>query len=1033
VDEGLDPAKAVTQYSIDAWTTENGLPQNTVNAIQQTPDGYLWFGTYEGLARFDGVRFTLFRKGRPAGLREDGVRALCVDSVGALWVGTNGGGLTRLLNGEFSHHSPGEGPANDMVWALAPDPDGGVLVGTNGGNVYRLRDDRFEKIDASPALHAVYALERGRRGDLWVGTQGGGLRHRAPDGTWRTWTTQQGLRSNFVRSLLEDADGGLWIGTLGGGLSHLGEGRLRSWGLAEGLPDDVISDVRKDRNGTLWMATRRGVVRFRDGRADVLGEAQGLAHDVAYTLYEDREGSLWVGTAGGGASRLRDGTFTTYTTREGLPDNYVYPIFQDPEGAVWVGTGSGLARFANGRFERFTTADGLCHEVVRSVWSGAPGDLWVGTYGGGVCRRQRGRWVRYTTAEGLVHDSVRAVLGTRDGSLWAGTVGGLGRLRAGGWSRYTTADGLPSNSVIALAEDADGTLWVGTDGGGLARSRDEGFEAVTVGLPSNVVLALLPDPDGPLWVGTTGGLAWVTAGRVHAVTAGAGLPADPIHQIVDDGLGNLWIGSSRGVYRLPKRELDALARGERTTVVPYGLGKSHGMRSVECTAPALPAGFRTRDGRLWFATTKGVAVLDPSRLHLGPEPPPPVVIEGLAADDRALDTRAGEVTLGPGTARVVFQYTGLTLLEPERVRFRYRLVGYDKDWIEAGDRRGAHYTGLPPGRYRFEVVARIGAGPWSATPAAVGLSLEPRFHQTRWFWAVVGTLVVLGLAGAYRARIAHLTARERELAVLVDDRTRSLQAEKERAEAAQREAEHQTRVAQRANALKTEVLGIAAHDLRNPLQTILGYAEVLGASQEPKVKGPAGAIERSSQRMLGLIEDLLATAALDGGVELRPEEVDLGQLAAVVAEGNRSRAEAKGQELSLATDEGVRARVDAERVRDVMENLVGNAIKYTPPGGTIRIKASHAGPTVRFEVSDDGPGLAPGDLPRLFGRFERLSARPTAGEPSTGLGLYIVRRLVELHGGRVWAESDGPGRGARFVVELTAAAPRDAAPPRSSG
>jgi signal transduction histidine kinase/streptogramin lyase len=634
-----------------------------------------------------------------------------------------------------------------------------------------------------------------------------------------------------------------------------------------------------------------------------------------------------------------------------------------------------------------------------------------------VCRRAGGRWTRYTTAEGLVHDSVRAVLGTRDGSLWAGTVGGLGRFQGGRWRRYTTAEGLPSNSVITLAEGEDGTLWVGTDGGGLARLRGERFQVPPAALPSNVVLSLLAGPDGSLWVGTTGGLARLTGDAAQVVTARQGLPADPIHQIVDDGRGYLWIGGSHGVYRIARRELDELARGERASLAPYGLGRSHGMRSVECTTPALPAGLRTRDGRVWFATTRGLAVLDPARLRVGPEAPPPVVIEGIVADDRPLETRSGEVTLDPGTSRVAFQYTGLTLLEPERVRFRYRLAGYDKDWVDAGDRRGAHYTGLPPGSYRFEVVARIGAGAWSATPAAVGVVLEPRFHQTRWFWAAVAGAVFLGLLAAYRTRIARLTAHERELAVLVDERTRSLQAEKERAEAARREAERQTRVAQQADALKTELLGIAAHDLRNPLQNILGHAELLAGSEEARVKGPAAAIERSSERMLRLIEDLLATAALDGGVELRPESLELGPIAGLVVEGNRARAEAKGQTLSLAAEPGVRVRADAERLRDVMENLVSNAIKYTPRGGTIRVRVARSEGAARFEVRDDGQGLAAEDMPRLFGRFERL-ARPTGGEPSTGLGLYIVRRLVELHGGRVAAESEGRGKGARFVVEL---------------
>lgn len=1015
---GLDPDKALTQYSLDGWSTDEGLPQSTVNTLVQGRDGYLWLGTYDGLARFDGLRFTVFHRRNTTGLKDNGVRALAEDREGVLWIGTNGGGLSRYADGRFEHVSTGRTGADEMVWALCPDREAGIWAGTNGGTLFRVRGGVFEARLETPGKEPISEILQDRDGATWIATQGAGLRRLGADGALSVYTTRDGLPSDYIRSLLQDRHGQLWIGTAGKGLARFDGKSFRTWTTREGLPDDYVSDILEDRRGSLWLATRRGLARWREGGFEVLDKQRGLPDNTLYALYEGQDGTLWIGTQGAGALRLRDGSFAVYSVREGLADEFVLPIVEDAAGVIWAGTQAGLSRFSGGRFTSLTTRDGLCYDVIRSLWASPAGELWVGTYGGGVCRLAGGRWSRLTTRDGLVHDSVRAVLGTRDGALWIGTIAGLSRFEAGRFTSYTTEQGLPTSSLLSLVEDRDGRLLVGTDGGGIAyieRGRVAKVVSRRDGLPSDVILALYVDTDGVLWVGTNGGLARVSRDGIASYTSRHGLPTDSISQILDDGAGNLWLGTSRGVSRVSKQALADVAAGAGS-LQPLNLDRADGLKSNQCTAPALPAGYRTRDGRLWFATTRGVAVVDPGRLRAAAAAPL-ATIEALVTDEIEHEARDG-MRLGPDVARLVVRYTGVSLLAPERVRFRYRLDGFDRDWVEARSSRSAVYTGLRPGSYRFLVEASGGDGAWSPRPAGVSFSIAPRFDQTPWFYLLVGGLAALVAFAGYRLRITQLQDRERVLAQLVEERTRGLQEEKERAEAARHDAERQRRIAQEADALKTDILGIAAHDIKNPLQTILGLSELLAGRDDAGVAEIGRTMHRSSTRILGLIDDLLATAALEGRVELSLVRADLGRLAGRVVEEYRERAEGKRQLLELRSQPGCEALVDEDRALDVMSNLVGNAVKYSPRGAAIRVTVEGDDGRIVFAVQDDGPGLSEDDRQRMFRRFERLSARPTGGESSTGLGLYIVKRLVELLGGRVWAESEGPGKGARFVVEL---------------
>ncbi len=1031
--QGLDPRKALTQYGLDTWTTDDDLPQNSVTAVVQTRDGYLWLGTYGGLARFDGVRFVVYDSGNTEALHSNGVQALCEGRDGSLWIGTSGGGLTRYQAGRFTSYGTSDGLASDIVRVLYEDRAGTLWIGTNDG-LSALRDGRFTTYGTKEGLSngVVRAIVEDADGALWIGTNGGGL-DRLQDGRFTHTTVKDGLPSDFVFALLPARDGTLWIGTNGGGLARRREGRIEVFTTRDGLPSDIIWSLHEDPLGTLWIGTYGGgVARFREGRFTTLSTRDGLSNDFVRTLRSDREGSLWIGTYSGGLSRLRDGKFTTYSRREGLSHDFARAVFEDRRGHLWVGTtGGGLCRKQGESFRCFGPRDGLVGDReghasdVRAFHEDEQGALWVGTAGAGLFRYADGKFRRYSTREGLPHGNVTSLSPDGKGGLWMGTNGGgLAHFAGGKWTRQRVAEGRAGNFVLTTLVDRRGVVWAGTDGAGLARLEKGQLTSFrrADGLASDIVFTLYEDPLGTLWIGTSGGLSCYRDGRFRSFTPREGLLDEVVFRILEDGDGHFWLSGNKGVSRVARQELEALARGETRSVAPVGYGTADGMKSNECTGIANPAGWKGRDGRLWFPTARGVVVIDPTKI--APSPVGPLVkIERVVVDGEPLTA----FDVAPGKRRWDFEYTAPSFLAPRKMRFRYRLDGYDADWVDAGTQRTAHYTRLPPGRYTFRVVASTPDGVWNETGDALTVTLRPFFWETRWFLALAALALALLGAGAYNLRVSSLRAHRRELETQVDERTRDLVAESARsetaraeAERARAEAEQQKELAQEADRFKSELLSIAAHDLKTPLQTIIGYGDLM--TEQPGSAGEyAGYTGQAARRMVDIINRLLESDEVERGrLPVSPDTVDVGRLALALAGTLQPQADAKFQRIRTSAAEHCLVEGDETWLRQVLENLLGNAIKYSPPKKSVWLSVKNTAGRVLIEVRDEGPGLTEDDKAKLFGKFQRLSARPTGGETSTGLGLSIVKQLVELHSGRVWAESDGPGTGSRFLVELPA-------------
>ena len=788
----LDPGLDLVRYDIRQWTTGDGLPLNAVTALTGTRDGYLWIGTQEGLARFDGMTFTVFRRRETPVLGDAFISALLEDREGRLWIGTREG-LVLYEGGVFSRLTEVDGLPHDYVRTLLVDRRGDLWIGTYGGGVARWSEGRIKTFGVERGLESsiARALHEDARGVLWVGTAGGLFR--LEDDVFVAAGEEAGLLGESIRAIAEDAEGILWVATDGGRLLEGREGLFRNSDVSLGAGDRHLSALYRDHHDILWMGTQgAGLVRIHHGEVSRLTEEQGLAHDAVGSFYEDGSGGLWVGTRGG-LNRLSTPRILSLTESEGLSGNFSRTILEDRQGNLWIGSDDGGLSLVRGdAVQPFPLVDSLAEENVRSLFEDSSGSLWVGTRAG-VLRVVGGRQVRFTSAQGLPNDTVNAIHEGAPGSgiLWVGTARGLARVRGGIVEVVSLAsEGSAGNGdersedlVRCLHRDQQGALWVCTEHGVVRWSEASPPRRFTMadGLDSEFVYAVHEDAEGILWFGTAGGLARFDGTSLdgdffHGFTTEQGLFSDLIFQILEDEEGFLWLSCARGVFRVSKGDLESVRRGESVRVASNWFGESDGMASSECNGGSQPAGWKARDGRLWFPTIRGVVAFDPKTLT-GPPPSPPVIIEGLEADGEVVPLQPGSETflVPPGRQTLEIRFTAPAFRSPEKVRFRYLLEGYDRRWTIAGGRRSAVYTRLPKGRFQFRASAAYENGAWSPD-ATVTVVVEPLFFQTSWFRGLVALLVAVGLGSLYRLRQRRLARREERLHQDVVERTNQLEA-----------------------------------------------------------------------------------------------------------------------------------------------------------------------------------------------------------------------------------------------------------------
>jgi len=1009
-----DAARTAPGWIYEHWTVADGLPVNSINDVLQSRDGYLWLATFDGLARFDGLRFRVFDSGNSE-LPTNRLIDIHEARDGTLWLLTEHGPVVRFRDVHVSR-------------------DGALWIAIHGKQVLRVASDRVTSIPVPvpPSGNLqIMTFSESADGRLLVGGYGGLWVYE--DGALRTLLHDPDYKLGPMRAFDATIDGKLWLETRLG-YQTLEEGRAQPADPQLVSPAIECGASRFDRDGALWFGTKAALYRDGERVFEPTGDIR------AYTF--DREGSVWVATETDGLWQLKPSLFEIWGAAEGVGSDNIYPVLEDDEG-LWIGTyDAGLTLLRDGALTRFERPT-LTGNLVRALHRDRDGALWVGFHDSGACRWVGPRCERVGAQAGL-RGNVLAIYQDRQGAMWFGTDGrGLFRLHDGDWRTFTTDDGLASNIVRAIVETADGSLWFGTNGGGVSRYVDGGFRTCSTadGLSSDLVRSIYEDAEEAVWIGTEGrGLNRIVFdGDRHEITVfrkSDGLFDEVVHQILEDDFGRLWMSSNRGIFWVTLDELRRFAAGEIDRIRSTSYTERDGLRSREANGGVQPAGVKGRDGRLWFPTQRGVVAVDPARLRRN-EIAPRVVIEEVLAGGEFREL-AEPVSIPPRGRDLEIAYTALSFLEPGNVQLRYRLEGYDRDWVRAGNRRIAYYTNVPPGDYTFQVIAANNDGVWNMDGASLRLAVTPHWFERRALHAALLGMLVLAAVAGYRWRIGAHKRRRVALERLVESRTGELIHEKEASERATAEAERQREIAQQAlhkveaqaeqlrehGEAKSRFFANVSHEFRTPLTLTIGPLEDLRDGRHGKLDPDAlNDVElalRNSRRLLGLINEILEIARLEAGqLELDKRSADLGELVresclpfAALAERNAVTLTARIPGAPLMAD------VDPELLERVIANLLSNAFRHTPRAGAIVVSCSARNAEARIGVRDTGPGIPTDQLARVFERFYRADeGRSVTPGTGTGIGLALCKELIGLHGGTIEATSDA-GHGAEFVVTL---------------
>ena len=740
----LDPQKKITQYTLNTWKTERGLPNNTVLAIAQDHSGYLWLGTAEGLVRFDGVNFTVFNSKNTAEFHDDFVNNLYVDRRGTLWIGTLRGKLFSLLRGRFKNHLLADSISGMSNYCIAEDGQGDLWVGTSEGLFCGPSENKglFKKYQAFPSVK-ISCLAKDRSGRLLVGTINNGL-YSLEKGQMKRILPAIDKLGNDIYALKQDRDGGLWLGT-DEGLYYFLDNKLLNFSLVQASAT-IITALVEDRDGNLWVGSENGLFRWQNGTFQFLNKDKGLDSNIIYSLCEDAEGSIWVGAVDGGLTQVRDEKIAAFSDSEGLSGSKFRCLHGDDSGALWIGGFGGyLNRYQNGRCENFNLPIRFKNCDINSLEKDVVGSLWLGTYLG-LLYFHEGRLREISLPGTNPNIETRCVLKDRSGRLWVGTWGaGLLCRQNGTFKTYSTADGLRDNYITSLFEDRRGNLWVGCESGlAVMAPGKTGKFSVEHFLGNCYVFSFYQDDRGSMWIGTRQGVKVHKDGRWGSLNSDQGLFDSRVYTILGDDLGYLWLSSERGIFRAEKSELLRAAFDPTYKVRGRLFDENDGMKSRICNY-GNPAGWKDDSGRLWFANLVGVVSIDPAHIRKN-DRVPPVLVEEVVVDNHSLfisgNSRTQPLKLAAGSKRFEFKYTALSFIRSDKIAFKYKLEGYDREWTNAGNRREAFYTNLKPGRYRFRVRAANADGVWNLAGASFAFFLRPFVYQTWWFM-VLAALVFM--------------------------------------------------------------------------------------------------------------------------------------------------------------------------------------------------------------------------------------------------------------------------------------------------
>lgn len=1052
------------------WTVRDGLPINTVNHVTQDDDGYLWFTTYDGIVRFDGIYFKTFNHSNTAEIPHNRATEIYKQDGVGIWVSMEHEGVLLIKESGFIHFGIEDGFSKSDVTQIYEDSEKRMFFVTHDG-LFVFEDGKFSRFfkGKDELQDRIRWIFEDYDGSKWIATNNG-LINVSENGI-REYNASENQKYNIFYSVYRNSSGILLAGS-SNGLFQLSEGELRSperyselkeadvyrifehnritflssyrglYKLVNGIPKKVNDLFRKkneayyihhiDSDNLLWLIGDRGTLTvYRDGRLleqGILRET-GLNHFIS--IFEDREKNTWITTPREGIIRLRRAQVKTIGLKEGLSENNILGMLKDSKGRYWIGTrGGGLNLIEGNKVKHFIEHRDIASSIVQSIGEDSLGNIWIGHYQKGLNKISDKGFEEFKLGEKLDVNNVHALYTSKKGQLWIGTYGGLVKFDDENLNHivFKKEDGLSGVKIRYITEANDQSLWIGSLDGGVSHFKDNTFTNYTKekGLSSNNVRSIYIDEhaDQTIWVGTeNNGLNRIKKGQITYITKVDGLPDYNIHWISEDDLGWLWMSTNKGVLKILKSSLNDYLDGNVSSFTMLTFGRNEGMRNAEGNGSIQEAGLKNSDGSFWFATQEGVAIFNKEK-ELKRLVEPKTIINSVTAKGEVFQDSI--IVFEAGINDFEVEVHAITYINPQLTRFRYKLEevgsGFDGEWVETDYERIIKFVDVKPNRYRFTVQATNSDGFWLEKNASIFITIKPKYYQESWFVILCILLGGLIFTGGWRLRHKNLIRKQEKLEEIIEEQTQLIQKEKKEIESQKEIIEEQAKNLELSNKAKDKFFSIIAHDLRNPFQAMIGYSEYLYSSieevDEQELKESLGIIKDSSQTLLRLTENLLKWANLQTG-NIKPEfsRFPIND----IVNKNKMLFQQAAKQKEILLDVKIESEIilfaDYNMIDTIIRNLISNAVKFTRKGGSVTLDATVSGKECEILISDTGIGMSKQMLHEVLSLGKNTSRKGTNEEKGSGLGLILCQEMIGLNNGTLAITSE-ENIGTRFVIKF---------------
>ena len=1000
----------ITRYDgkyLSHFVVSHGMYKNNIIlSILEDQSGFLWFGTFGGgVLCFDGKKFTQYTK--KEGLSNNIVNCIIQDRSGNFWMATSGGGVSKFDGKVFTHYTTKEGLASDQIRSIFQDNEGKIWFGTFGKGVSRFDGHSFSNYsekEGFPATH-IASIIQDKAGNMWFGSYKKGL-IKYDGHFFYQYTDKQGLSNSNVLCMVQEDNGIIWVGSSGAGIFMFDGKIFNNYTEEDGLSNNFIRCSVIGKQGDLWFGTRDGgLVRYRKNLFNHYTDNEGLGASKVLSIIPDKKGNLWFGSFGGGITRYDGKEFAAYSLNESLLNKYVYTLLEDDDGAIWIGSdGGGITRFDGKYFSQYTQNEGLCNNSIRCIIKDRNHYLWIGSYGGGVSKFDGKSFVNYSEKEGLSSSKILCMLEEKNGVLWFGTDGGgVTRFDGKKFTHFSAKESLKSNTVTSMLQDNKGDLWFGSSGGGVTRYDGKTFTFYTKkeGLSNNYITSLLQDKKSDIWIGTSLGPNMLKTDQLRISSEKSkslifknfsyedgflGIGCN-LNALFEDKNSTLWVGSTN--------RLTAIRPNEE---VPDTVPPNIKLINIQLYNENIPWIKIESNKDTSFVLENGVRVGDfkftaISKWYFLPE----------------------NLSLAYNNNFLTFSFIGISQKQTPKIRYQYQLEGFDSHWSAPTYLTEISYGNLRPGKYLFKVKAMNSEGVWSQE-SRYSFAIRYPWWKTGWFYSLLIIGIVALIISYIKWREHKHKLHEKLLNKKIEEQTYEL-IEKNR------EFEKKNVELQIANSEKDKFFSIIAHDVRGPLSTFLSFTEMIAENiqsyDKNEIQTMTASMKESAASLFKLLENLLEWARMQRGlIQYNPERFNLIEVFNDSLETTYQSAKNKSINLYVEIPSDMEVVADRNMLSVIFRNLTSNAIKFTPKGGEVIIKARKSeNSLVEISVIDTGIGMEEQILNGLFKIDVHNNRKGTDGEMSIGLGLLLCKDFVEKQKGSIWVESE-PGKGSTFYFTL---------------